>query len=113
MGHQCLFDHQFGILSQLCGGNPVRGIDAFDLNGFHFHITAFVNSDDSGGIHDIFPLTVAFSIMLFHISHFCIFSHMKRMNTVMFRFFFSAVMYSASGDYRDIRIFSDKKIIIH
>ena len=67
MGHQPFLDHQPGIGSQMGDGFPLGGIDSFDLHRLHLHVAAFLHGDLRPGIHDPLAVSIAFSVMLFHI----------------------------------------------
>ena len=58
-------------------------------------------------------ISVALSVMAFHILHLCIFTQVKSMNTIVLRSIYTAIMNPTACYDSNICTFSDIKIIIH
>ena len=98
-----------------CARFAHRAVHALDLRGFHRHFRALVKMHHRFGVHYVFSVAVARTVMLFHVFHLGVFADIKGVHAVVTGndFRAAAIMNAAACDDNDVGVFTDIKIVIH
>ena len=112
-GHDLVVYHQAGALCQVSSGLAQGVVNAGNLGGFHFHVCILPQMHNSGRIHQPLAPALALAVVLFHIAHLAVFSHIEAVNAVMLAVAGAAVVDAAACNDGDIAVLSDVKVIVH
>ena len=102
MCHDLLANLQCCIFCHICTRDTLCGIDPLDLGCLHFHVRTFLHMHDRLRIHDIFAVTVTFSVVAFNITDMRTLFQIEGMYPCMKRCVHAAVVDSTACHNRNI-----------
>ena len=81
-GHQLFFDDELCAVFQVAFGDSFGGIHPFNLHRFHFQVAIFFKVHYRYRIEHTLAVSIAFSIMLFHIPHPGVFADVEGLSLI-------------------------------
>ena len=113
VGHQALPHHQLRAGGKLRRGRALCGIHALDLHHLHLRGAVLFHVHFRAGIQDPLAGAVAGAVVLLHILHLRVLTHIEAVDAVVLGVGVAAVVDAAARHDEHVRALADMEIIVH